>query len=223
MTADRHRHWGRPGGRGWLLAGRCSAATGWALWVLVQVVAADPFPPEISLSQYGLGPAGWLFSIWAITTGLAPLLLHWYQPGRGPGAVLLGLAFAGSLVTAVVRTDEDGLQQSLHARVHTAGAIAALVLLPAGILVGLRHATRNWRRLSVILVAGSVVVGVLVLVSAAGIDTAGMGPARSWAFWEGSLCVLELVVVSVYAVAVATIEPPPARLGGGAPVQSALR
>ena len=51
---------------GWRTAGRCCAAAGWILWVVVQIVARDPFPPEISLSQYGLGGAGWLFSVWVV-------------------------------------------------------------------------------------------------------------------------------------------------------------
>ena len=51
-------------------AGGCAVA-GWVLWVAIQVVAKDPFPPEISLSQYGLGEFGWVFTVWAIVLAAA--------------------------------------------------------------------------------------------------------------------------------------------------------
>ena len=68
------------GVNGWRIAGRGCAAAGWVLWVVVQAVNDDPFPPEISLSQYGLGGTGWLFSVWVIVLATAPILLLRYRP-----------------------------------------------------------------------------------------------------------------------------------------------
>ena len=68
-----------------------------------------------------------------------------------------------------------------------------------------------------------VVVGLLILVSAAGVDTAGMGPARSWALWQGTLVVIEMLLVGLYAIVVSTIDPRSRRAGRSAPVQSAIR
>src|SRR6476619_6622913 len=111
----------------WLIAGRGCAAAGWVLWIAVQVVADDPFPPEISLSQYGLGGAGWLFSLWVVVLATGPLLL--------------------------------------------------LRFLPVGIGFVLRYAARAWWMTGCVLIAAAAVVGVLVLLAAAGLDSAGLGPA----------------------------------------------
>jgi len=55
------------------------------------------------------------------------------------------------------------------------------------------------------------------------VDTAGLGPARSWALWQGSLVVIEMLLVGLYAVVVTTIDPRSRRAGRSAPVQSAIR
>jgi Protein of unknown function (DUF998) len=208
---------------GWRTAGRCCAAAGWLLWVVVQVVAKDPFPPEISLSQYGLGSAGWLFSLWVVVLAGGPLLLFRYRPVPGAAGWLLAIGFAGTVLMAIVRTDEGGQQTSWHAMVHMAGAVIALVFLPFGMGLVLRYAARPWPAVAVATLGTAVVIGVLVLVSAAGVDTAGMGPARSWALWQSVLVVIEMVLVTLYAAVVSTIDPRSRRAGRSTPVQSAIR
>src|SRR6476619_4782603 len=192
------------GVNGWLIAGRACAAIGWVLWVVVQLVNDDPFPPEISLSQYGLGGAGWLFSVWVVVLAAAPLLLLRYRPVPGPARALVLIGFWGTVVMALVRTDEGAPQMSAHAKVHMAAAVVALVLLPLGILCALRYAQRRWYRLGLVLVAVGVLVGVLILLAAAGLDTVGLGQARSWAFWQGTLVVIEMMLVTVYAAVIRT-------------------
>ena len=208
--------------RAWLLAGRCCAAAGWILCAAVQVVAGDPFPPDISLSQYGLGGTGWLFSVWVVVLASSPLLLLRYRPVPGPARWLLVVGYVGTWVMAVVRTDEGGLQMSGHAKVHMGGATVALVFLPLGIAFALRYAGRTWRRWSLVLVAAATVAGALVLLSAAGYDTAGLGAASSWALWQATLVVLEMLLVAIYAIAAPTIDPAPGRGGQVAPVKSAI-
>jgi hypothetical protein len=63
----------------------------------------------------------------------------------------------------------------------------------------------------------------LILLAAAGMDSAGLGPARSWALWQGSLVVIEMLLVTLYAAVVSTIDPTSRRAGRSAPVQSAIR
>ena len=63
------------GARGRLIAGRWCAAVGWLLWIVMQVLADDPFPPEISVSQYGLGEFGWVFTVCALTLAAAGLFV----------------------------------------------------------------------------------------------------------------------------------------------------
>jgi hypothetical protein len=192
----------------WKVAGRTCAATAWVLWVVVQIVAADPFPPEISVSQYGVGPHGWLFTVWVVALASAPLLLLRYRPVPGPARWLLAVGYAGSLLMAFVRTDEGGTQMSTQAKVHMAGAIPAMVALPLGIVAAMWFAAPAWRSASLVLAALSTISGVAILLAAVGVDTAGLGAASSWAFWQGVSIVIDMILVSVYAIAVETVRPP---------------
>lgn len=190
-----------------LVAGRCCAVAGWIFWILVQIVAKDPFPPEISMSQYGVGPDGWLFSVWVILLATGPLLLQFYRPVPGPARWLLIIGYLATWLLAIVRTDEGGLQMSAQAKVHMIGAIIALVCLPLGMLLALLRSRRPWRPLGLILGAAAVIAGTLVVLSAIGLDTAGIGAPASWALWEGTLTIIEMLLVSAYALGVNTIEP----------------
>ena len=210
-----------PGGTAWRTAARWISGLGWLLWIAMQVIAKDPFPPQISLSQYGLGGAGFVFTLWAIGLGVTPLLLLQYRPVSGPALQVAWVAFVGAVLTGLVRTDEGGLQLSLAAKVHQVVAVVALVLLPLGVLYAMTTADRRWWRLSVGIAFATAGVGVLVLLSAAGIDTAGVGAPASWALWEGSLGILEMLLVSVYAAAVPTVGSRLARHDTHPPVQSA--
>jgi hypothetical protein len=192
----------------WKVAGRACAVTAWALWVVVQVVADDPFPPKISVSQYGVGPHGWLFSVWVVVLASAPLLLLRYRPVPGPARWLLAVGYAGSLLMAFVRTDEGGPQMSAQAKVHMAGAIPAMVALPLGIVTVMWFAAPAWRFVSWVLAALATVSGIAILLAAVGVDDTGMGPASSWAFWQGVSIVIDMILVSVYAIAVETVRPP---------------
>lgn len=208
---------------GWRIAGRWCAVAGWVLWAAVQVVANDPFPPEISLSQYGLGGSGWLFSVWVVVLASSPLLLLRYRPVPGPAGWFLLIGYCGTVLMAVVRTDEGVQQMSAHAMVHMVGAVIGLVFLPLGIVFVLRYAARPWPAVSAATLGTGVIVGMLILMSAAGVDTAGLGPSRSWALWQGTLVVIEMLLVGLYAVVVVTIDPRSRRAGRSAPVQSAIR
>ena len=205
------------------IAGQSGALLGWILWIVLQVAAGDPFPPEISLSQYGLGGTGWLFSVWVLVVAITPLLLLRSRPVPGAARWLLLAGLAGTAVMAFVRTDEGGPQLSMNAKVHQAGSVMALIFVPLGILLVLRYAPRRHWRVGLLLVVAGAVAGGLVLVSASGLDTAGLGPARSWALWQGILIIIEMLLVSLYALVVGTIDPGSGPARGPSPVQSALR
>ncbi len=190
-----------------LIAGRAGTALGWLLWVALQVLADDPFPPEISVSQYGLGPTGWVFTVWAAALGAAPLLLLAGAAAPGPTRPVLWVGFAGAALMAVVRTDEGGGAMSGHAQAHMAGAVVALVFLPLGIVLALRGAPSAARRLALALTALAAVLGVLVIMSATGLDTAGLGAGGSWALWQGALVVVEMILVTVLAVVADRLPP----------------
>lgn len=194
-----------------LVAARCCAVAGWVFWILVQIVAEDPFPPEISMSQYGVGPDGWLFSLWVVLLATGPLLLQFYRPVPGAARWLLIIGYIATWLLAIVRTDEGGLQMSVQAKVHMFGAIVALSCLPLGMVLALLRARRPWRPIGIVLGAAAIITGLLVVLSATGLDTAGMGAPASWALWEGTLTIIEMLLVSAYALGVNTIEPVPRR------------
>ena len=209
---------------GWRIAGRCCAAAGWVLWVVVQVVAKDPFPPEISLSQYGLGGAGWLFSVWVVVLASSPLLLLRYRPVPGPAGWLLAIGFAGTVVMAIVRTDEGVQQMSTHAMVHMAGAVIGLVFLPLGMVLVLRYAAKTVAR------RGRCHTGNSGRRRRVGPGVCGRSRhRREWgrpgrgrcgrARWSSSRCCWSVL----YAAVVSTIDPRSRRAGRSAPVQSAIR
>ncbi len=180
---------------GALLVG-LSLATGLAM----QAAADQWFPPPISVSQYGLGPWGWLFSSCVVTMAAAPLLLVPHRSRIATAALWVGLA--GALVMALVRTDPSGNQTSPNSRVHTVGAVLFLLFLPVGtalLLWARRGAVRVLATVQLVLVDVS---AVLLLAAAVGYDTAGLGATRSWAFWQAVasvgcwLMVLTLAVVT---------------------------
>ena len=107
----------------WLLAGRLATLAAIGGGVLLQWVNADWFPPEISVSQYGIGSRGWIFTCW--TALLALSMLGLIRGGPAVGArrdrlvrFALVVGCLGLLVMGIVRTDAGGAQHSWHARTH---------------------------------------------------------------------------------------------------------
>lgn len=193
---------------GWWIAGALTTAAAWVLAIVMQAVAGDALPPDISVSQYGVGPHGWVFSIWMLTVSGGPCLLYCYRPVHRFGArwwLLAGLI--GSAVMATVRTDPGGLQQSINAKIHMGGAVLALVGLPLGIMFSLLTAARLWRRLAVLLVAVSAVSLELLLVSAAGIDTTGAGADTSWSLWQSIALAADMLLLVTQLYGSRTIPP----------------
>lgn len=194
--------------RGWWVAGVLGTGACWALSLVVQVVSGDFLPPEISVSQYGVGPHGWLFSLWMLAVPAGPCCFYLYRPARGFGAgwwLLVGTL--GAAVMAVVRTDAGGLQHSVHARVHTGGAVLAMACLPIGMMLALMAADRVWRRLAVGMTTVSAAALILLLVAAVGVDTSGMGPPASWAFWQAIALIVDMLLLLVQLFGARTVPP----------------
>jgi hypothetical protein len=194
--------------RAWWVAGVVAVTAAWLLSVVVQVVASDPFPPKISVSQYGVGPHGWLFSLWVATVVAAPWCLYLYRPVRGFGARwALAVGVMGGAVMAIVRTDAGGLQRSAQAKVHLVGSVMALSGVPIGILLCLLGGAAIWLRTAFALVGLASAALALLLMSAAGWDTTGAGPATSWAFWQSIALIADLLLLVLHAFGVLTVPP----------------
>lgn len=180
--------------------GRIAAALGIVLCGAIQLVASDLFPPDVSVSQYGIGPHGWVFTLWTVVVAISIPALLVARPGFRraalPWVVVGGL---GLVVMGLVRTDAGGLQQSGHAKVHMIAAIVGLVAIPIGMAVGLRTARACWRRSAWLLVVLSAVALVMVLASAAGAATFGLDAPHSWALWQSVAVTVDMALLVVFA------------------------
>jgi hypothetical protein len=185
-----------------LVLGRFAAVASLILCVLIQYVNHDFFPPDVSISQYGVGPRGWVFTAWTAVVALAALTLraggsmHEHHVGHWLAAGSVGLVVMG-----IVRTDASGLQQSIHAKVHMGASIVALVALPIGMTLAMDHARIWLRRCSwALLLVGSISL-VMVLVSAAGVATPGLDSQHSWALWQSVAVSADMLLLAALAVA----------------------
>lgn len=184
---------------------RVGIVVAWLSPVLAVVTwwfSGDAFPPTISLSQYGIGPWGWLFTCWALTFAIAVMLLYRVFPA--PARLTTWFAMtgaAGAVVMGAVRTDRGGAQHSFHAKVHMTGSILALVGLPIATWLTLRVLGPWWRRWSGALVLISAVSLVLLVAAAFGWDSLGLGQARTWAFWQLIAVLADQALLAGLAVA----------------------
>ncbi len=172
------------------------------LCLALQQINHDFFPPEISISQYGIGPRGWVFTAWAAVVALAALSIFIANPVRRRSAgYLLVAGSIGLVVMGIVRTDADGLQHSWHAKVHMVSSILALVAFPIGMALGLHWAQLWWRRTGwSLLVVGDAAL-IMVGVSATGVATPGWDAQQSWALWQAVAVSFDMVLLGVFACA----------------------
>lgn len=188
-----------------LVTGHVALVLAWVLLFLIPALNGDPLPPEISFSQFGLHRWGWLFSIWAV---LLPLSAWCYRAAGGHrtrwGTVLLVIGSFGCLVMAVVRTDAGGAQLSTNAQIHTAASVLALFGVPYACLAMLWVIDRRWRAAGVAVAAVHTISIVLLLIAATGVDTAGMGAEKSWAFWQFVAVLADHGLATLLAAAVWT-------------------
>ena len=187
--------------RRWYLAGIASLLLSYLLLIALQILEHDWLPPRISISQYGVGQWGWMFSLFLLGFALAPLLSDRAVPSGRVVRVLLVIGLLGCLVMALVPTDPGGLQQSVRAKVHMGGSVLGLSMTPLGTAGALLRHRRVRAQVPVVLAAISIVGIVLLLVTATGVDTLGLGQETSWAIWQTVAAIADLVMVGVLVFA----------------------
>jgi hypothetical protein len=187
--------------RRWRLRGELLIAASLVFLVCMQWAADQWLPAPISVSQYGIGRWGWIFSLWAMCCALGPLCLERAVLRPTPlSRVLLTAATVGAFVMAVVRTQAGGAQVTWNAQVHMAGSIVIQAGVPLGLLALLWLLGLRWRIVGMVFVTVISAALVLLLISATGSDTTGLGAERSWALWQ-SVAVLGCELMGVVAIA----------------------
>ena len=184
----------------WRIIGTVAAALSWLLFFAVQIVSGDFLPPAISVSQYGVGPHGWIFSCWMVANAIAIGSLYL---SLGRRETLTTTAFVvgvvGTMTMALVRTDPDGLQQSWGAKVHMIGAVLELAGMPIGMWLAMRTVSTRWGATGLAFVVGQATALALLLVAATGVPTAWTTAPKSWAFWQAVAIGLQMVQLLAFA------------------------
>jgi hypothetical protein len=186
----------------WVAVSRVCVAVVWVGWLIMQLVSGDWLTPEISMSQYGVGPSGWIFSAWSVVLGGTVVVMTLTTPGTTRAVRSIAwLGAVGAVVMAVVRTDAGGAQESLQAKVHAVGATVALVGLLVACVLCLDRARQPWRAASLVLGVVSLTAIALVGVAAFGVDLFGRDSHDAWALWQGVSVIVDLVLMLIWAVA----------------------
>lgn len=184
----------------WFRIGAVAALASCLLLITVQIVSGDWLPPAISFSQYGVGPHGWLFSFYLLCFAFAPVCLDRARPTARTIAVMLLIGLAGCTLMALVSTDPGGLQHSMRAKVHMVGSVVGLSMTPLGMAGSMWIARRLPRPLIAAVIGFSTLSLILLLVSAVGVDTLGVGSVTSWAIWQTCAAVADVVLLILMTV-----------------------
>ncbi len=177
----------------------------------MQAVSGDWFPPDVSISQYGVGTDGWTLTVTLLCLAAASALLLW-------GAHRLGAArhwrvvvpwtvwILALVVMAFVPANEWPAPLSLTGQIHQAAAVLGLFVAPIGAMlmvgVGARHHGpadgKRGRRAGAVAV-GSALLGwfflVLLLLTNIDIDVTGLGYQRAWSLHQTIAVVLDIIMV----------------------------
>lgn len=184
----------------WFRIGGATALASGLLLIAVQIVSGDWLPPAISFSQYGVGPHGWIFSLYLLSFAFAPVCLDRARPTVAAITVMLLIGLAGCALMALVSTDPGGLQHSMRAKVHMVGSVVGLGLTPLGMAGSMWIVHRVPRSVTLTVVGFSALSLILLLVSAVGVDTLGVGSVTSWAIWQTCAALADVVLLILMTV-----------------------
>ena len=181
--------------------------TGAVSVVAMQAVGGDWFPPEVSISQYGVGEYGWMLTMTLLFLAGASTLLLWAAFRQGPGrrwqvALPWTVWILALIVMAFVPTNEWPAPLSLTGQVHQAAAVCGLFAAPIGavLMVGplaRGNATGPAARARIIVIVSAVLswffLGLLLL-SNIDVDVTGLGYQRAWSLHQTIAVVLDIVM-----------------------------
>ncbi|PRZ42850.1 uncharacterized protein DUF998 [Antricoccus suffuscus] len=172
--------------------------------IVMQIGKGDFLPPKVSMSQYGVGPFGWTFTITLILLAAGSMTmaiadLRRFPPPPRAVTILIAIWAVGVVLTGLVPADPDQSIPTLAGRAHTLFASLALIVLPIAAVIRVTMARRQPPKplritICVLAFASELSLGLLVL-AATGIDITGLGPHSAWALYESSSVVLDVVLI----------------------------
>lgn len=192
-----------PSAVGWTRAALWLTHVGVVAAVSMQAVKGDWFPPENSMSQYGVGRYGWVFTVCVAALGLAGLAmavgtLRTTTAMRRTTAILLIVWGGPLLLTGVVPADATAAHPSAAGVTHMYLSAVALLALPmAGFLTALsgRPTARPVRLTLLVLCVLSELSLVLLLLAANGVDVSGLGSRAAWSLYQSISVVLDVAIL----------------------------
>jgi hypothetical protein len=176
------------------------ACAGPAIFVVALVVMHFAQPDMIhtsTISKYALGPAGWLLPVAFIAVGAGYAALAWHLRGRRGARLLTATAVAFGLMGSFP-IDAVGPERivSVPGALHTAGFVAAVVLVHPAMLRITRHLNGPGRpsRLAAAILAPPLLIAAFLLPALAG--------ALTFRLWTVTLLVWSVLT------AITTSSPP---------------
>ncbi len=174
----------------------------------MQAVRGDWFPPEVSISQYGVGEYGWMLTMTLLLLAVASALLLWgadRQSAARDWRVILPWAVwtVVLVVMAFVPTNEWPAPLTTTGKIHQGAAIFGLFFAPIGAVfmagLGRRDAPNTVAaraRATAIACAGLswFFLGLLLLTNI-DVDITGLGYQRAWSLHQTLAVVLDIVMV----------------------------
>lgn len=194
--------------------------------IAMQAIGADWFPPEVSISQYGVGPDGWMLTMTLLLVAVASALLLWGAHRQGsarswPVILPWSVWILALVVMAFVPTNEWPGPLTLTGQVHQVAAICGLFAAPIGavLMVGLgaRSARDTAGKQARTIVITSALLSWfflgLLLLTNIDIDLTGLGYRRAWSLHQTVAVLLDIVMVFALILSLR------ARVGLDRPVQ----
>lgn len=174
----------------------------------MQAVSGDWFPPDVSISQYGVGQHGWMLTMALLFLAGASATLLWAADRQAAtrqwSFILPWMVWIVALtVMAFVATNEWPAPLTLTGKIHQAAAVCGLFFAPIGavLMVGLdRRDVPNTiaarARATALACAGlSWLFLSLLLLTNIDIDITGLGYRRAWSLHQTVAVVLDIVMV----------------------------
>lgn len=178
--------------------------------IAMQAVAGDWFPPEVSISQYGVGAYGWTLTSTLLFFACAAGLILWSAHRLGAATGWLGILpwslwILSLTVMAFVPTNEWPAPLSLGGQIHQAAAVCGLFSAPIGAVLMARggqsgpRLTSGGRRpraqtLVVVSALSSWFFLALLLLTNIDIDVTGLGYRRAWSLHQTLAVVADIVM-----------------------------